>query len=107
MFGHLLETFVVQELRRQASWSEHPPAFHHFRDKEGDEVDVVLERGINQLAGVEIKASSTVTSADFRGLRKLRDGAGKRFVAGVVLYDGETTLRFEGSLYAVPISALW
>ncbi len=107
LLGQLLETFVFQELRRQASWHEEAFAFHHFRDKDQDEVDVVIEKGAGALAGVEVKASSTVTSKDFRGLRKLRSGAGKRFAAGVVLYDGETTVRFEEALFAVPISALW
>jgi hypothetical protein len=48
-----------------------------------------------------------VTAADFRGLRKLAEATGKRFVAGVVLYDGETSARFGDRLYAVPIRALW
>jgi uncharacterized protein len=107
LLGQLLESFVVQELRRHASWHTDALAFHHFRDKDGNEVDLVIERGANQLAGVEVKASSTVTADDFRGLKKLREGAGGKFAAGVVLYDGEMTLRFENSLFAVPISALW
>ena len=45
--------------------------------------------------------------ADFRGLRKLKEAAGKRFAGGVVLYDGETSLGFGDGLYAVPIRALW
>jgi predicted AAA+ superfamily ATPase len=44
-FGQLLETFVFQELRRQVSWQEVSVSFFHFRDKDGAEVDVVLERG--------------------------------------------------------------
>jgi predicted AAA+ superfamily ATPase len=105
--GHLLETFVFQELRRQASWQEQEIRFHHYRDKDGVEVDIVLERGGGQLAGVEVKASATVTAADFRGLRKLKDAAGKRFAAGVVLYDGETSAGFGDGLYAVPVRSLW
>jgi len=70
-------------------------------------VDVVLERGGRALAGVEVKAAATVTSADFRGLRKLREAAGKCFAAGVVLYDGETSVGFGDGLHAVPIRALW
>ncbi len=31
----------------------------------------------------------------------------KRFAAGVVLYDGETTVGFGNRLFAVPIRALW
>lgn len=105
--GQLLETFVYQELRRQASWRDDDIRFHHFRDKDGVEVDVVLERGGRHLAGIEVKAAATVTAADFRGLRKLRDAAGRRFRAGVVLYDGEASVGFGEGLYAVPIRALW
>jgi hypothetical protein len=107
LFGQMLETFVFQELRRQASWRDDDVRFHHFRDKDGAEVDIVLERGARELVGVEIKASSTVTSSDFRGLRKLRGGTGARFKGGVVLYDGEASVGFGDGLFAVPIRALW
>lgn len=107
ILGQLLETFVFQELRRQASWRDDDIRFRHYRDKDGAEVDLVLERGGRALAGVEVKAAATVTAADFRGLRKLREAAGKRFVVGVVLYDGEASLGFGEGLFAVPIRALW
>jgi len=107
MLGQLLETFVFQELRRQASWHDTPTVFYHFRDKDGAEVDIVVERGTGALAGVEIKAAATVTGADFRGLKKLKEAAGTRFSAGVVLYDGERVAGFGDGLYAVPIRALW
>lgn len=105
--GQLLETFVFQELRRQAGWEGDDVRFHHFRDKAGAEVDVVLERNGRAVAGVEIKAAATVTGADFRGLRKLQEAAGARFAAGVVLYDGEVSASFGDRLYAVPVRALW
>jgi predicted AAA+ superfamily ATPase len=107
LLGQLLETFVFQELRRQASWRDEPIGFFHFRDKDGAEVDIVLERGTRELVGVEVKASATVTVADFRGMRKLREAAGKRFAAGVVLYDGEITASFGDGFFAVPLRALW
>ena len=59
------------------------------------------------LAGVEVKAAATVTEADFRGLRKLKEAGGERFACGVVLYDGERSVRFAQDLFAVPIKALW
>lgn len=106
LFGRLLETFVYQELRRLASFRDEATAFYHFRDKDLVEVDVVLEsEGL--VAGVEVKASSTVTEADFKGLRKLKEAAGKRFVTGVVLYDGPAVVGFGERLSAVPISKLW
>ena len=107
LLGQMLETFVCQELRRQASWQEDEIRFHHFRDRDGFEVDLVLERPGGDLAGVEVKAGATVTAADFRGLQKLKDGAAKRFRAGIVLYDGESAAGFGDGLYAVPLSELW
>ena len=107
LLGQLLETFVFQELRRQASWLDEQIAFYHFRDKDGVEVDIVLEGSGQRVAGIEIKAAATVTAGDFRGLRKLKESAGKRFAIGVVLYDGEVTAPFGDGLFAVPIRSLW
>ncbi len=106
MLGAMLETFVLQELRRQASAIPIPVAFLHYRDRDDFEVDIVLERGAS-LAGVEVKAAASVNEGDFRGLRKLRGVAGQRFVCGVVVYDGAATIRFDDRLFAVPIRALW
>ena len=80
----MMETFVLQELRRQASWRPEPISFFHFRDRDDFEVDIVMEQGHSAVTGVEVKAAATVGEADFRGLRKLRDAARERFVAGVV-----------------------
>lgn len=106
LLGQLLETFVLQELRRQASWHDEHINFYHFRDKDGIEVDIVLEAG-RKIAGIEVKASATVTSTDFKGLRKLQEATGKNFAGGVVLYDGEALASFGKNLHAVPVRVLW
>ena len=106
LFGHLLETFALQELRRQASAIREVIDFFHYREKSGSEVDIVINRG-SQLAGVEVKASGTVEPEDFRGLERFRELARERFACGVVLYDGHYCLRFGDRLYAVPIRFLW
>ena len=104
--GHLTETFVFQELRKQATWHTAHVDFFHYRDRDQYEVDIVMECG-GRVAGVEVKAGATVTSADFRGLRRLRDACSGAFVAGTVLYDGESVVSFGKSMYAVPIAMLW
>lgn len=106
-FGPLLETFVFQELRRQLSWRSVPPRLFHFRNHDKVEVDIVLEQGIERVAGIEVKAAGEVDHSDFRGLRKLKDLAGQRFAAGVVLYGGDGYRRFGDDLHAVPLSLLW
>jgi predicted AAA+ superfamily ATPase len=106
LLGQLLETFVFQELRRQASGQAEHISFYHFRHRDDHEVDIVLEQG-ELLVGVEVKASGTVRTEDFRGLRKLQEIAGDRFACGVVLYDGEVSLPFGPRLFALPIQTLW
>ena len=107
LLGQLLETFVFQELRRQASWHEDFFTFFHYRDRDKTEVDIVIERGTRAVAGVEVKAGATVTAADFRGLRKLKAAAGSRFAGGAVVYDGEMCVSHGDGLYAVPLRLLW
>jgi len=105
MFGHLLETFVYMELRKLASWRDHEPRFHHYRDKDDYEVDLVLEDR-SHFVGIEVKASATVRDGDFKGLRRLQRQLGKQMKAGILLYDGEHVLPFGDGLLAAPYSAL-
>jgi predicted AAA+ superfamily ATPase len=106
-FGPLLESFVLSELARQLTWSEQQADLSHYRDQHQYEVDAVLENRSGQVVGIEVKAASTVRSDDFRGLRRLADRLGEDFVAGVVLYTGDSTLPFGEKMRAMPVSALW
>lgn len=107
LLGQYLESFVFQELKRQSSWYDEPLSFYHYRDKDKVEVDLVIEKGSIAVAGVEVKASSTVRVSDFRGLRMLKCATGDRFAGGVVLYDGEKCWSFGDGLTAVPVRMLW
>ncbi len=71
------------------------------------EVDIVLERDDGMIAGIEVKASATVRSGDFAGLRTLAEACGERFAYGVVLYDGAEIVPFADNLAAAPLSCLW
>lgn len=106
-FGTLLETFVFSEIMKLMTWSEIQLMLYHFRDQEKNEVDLVLERDDGIVAGIEIKASATVTSSDFAGMKKLADACGSKFAYGVVLYDGDALVPFGTKLAAVPLSCLW
>ena len=107
LFGKIVESFVVGELLKQASWSEPRVSLYHFRTAAGVEVDLILEQANGAIAGVEVKAKATVTPADFVGLQGLRDQLGKRFRAGVVVYTGDQTLPFGDKLWALPMENLW
>ena len=107
LFGLLLEGFVSMELKKQSAWSRVKPDLFHFRSHDGSEVDFILEEPGGRLVGVEVKASTAVAGADFKGLRYLAERVPKRFHRGVVLYTGDEMLSFGPKLHAVPLSALW
>jgi predicted AAA+ superfamily ATPase len=107
LLGRVLENFVVSELRKQATWGRTRPQLFHFRTQAGHEVDIVLEDAAGHLVGVEVKASATVTSSDFKGLRALREMTGDRFRRGIVLYTGGETVGVEMNLSAMPMASLW
>ena len=106
-FGNLLESFVLSELDKQCGWSKGRYAFSHFRDKDGLEVDIVVEDRAGRVVGIEVKAAATVGTKDFAGMSRLAAAAGDRFVGGVVLYDGTDSLPFGETRRAVPISTIW
>lgn len=107
IFGPVLETFVLSEIMKQIAWLDGTYAVHHYRDKDQDEVDIVVENDRGALVGLEVKAAATVNAGDFKGLRKLAHASRNRFMLGAVLYDGESTVSFGERLFAAPISCLW
>jgi predicted AAA+ superfamily ATPase len=106
-FGHLVETFAVEEILKQVSWSEEAVTAAYFRTQDGDEVDLVLETWDGRVAGFEVKAGSRVQDADLNGLRLLRDRLGDRFIAGYLINLGELGYRKEDRIMVMPLSGLW
>lgn len=106
-FGHLIETFAVNEVLKQAGWADTALTFSHFRAKDGQEVDLVCETDDGRIAGLEVKAASNVEDKDFRGLRFLRDRLGDNFIAGCVLYLGPRSYTKEDRLHVYPLDTLW
>lgn len=106
-FGAILESFVVSELVKIADWSDQRLTFSHYRDKDGAEVDVVIEDQAGRIVGIEVKAAATADGTDFKGLRKLAAATGERFVQGLVLHDHDQVTPFGDRLWAAPLSTLW
>lgn len=105
--GGLLEGFVIGEIRRQLGWAEEAVTLYHYRDRAGDEVDLIMESDDGRVVGIEVKASASVGARATRWLARLRDRLGGRFVAGLVLHTGTTSAPFGDRIAAVPIDVLW
>ncbi|MDP2370709.1 ATP-binding protein [Rhodoferax sp.] len=105
-FGATLETWVHGELRKLLSLTPEAWFLSHYRDKDQNEVDFVLESPLREVLGIEVKAAASVQKSDFKGLRKLQEVAGPQFSTGIVLYDGDRALSFGDGLWAVPLDRL-
>lgn len=106
-YGPLLENFVVSEVLKLITWSDKRLRISHFRTKEQDEVDLVIEDRRGRVIGIEVKASATVRPNDLRGLRQLQAATGDNFVQGLVLHDHDRITPFGERLHAAPVSLLW
>jgi hypothetical protein len=105
--GHPLESFVVGELLKEASWTDEIAGFGHWRTRDGVEVDLVLETDDGGVLAFEIKTAARASGEDFSGLRRLRNLLGDAFIAGTVMYTGARSYTYEDRLHVVPIDRLW
>lgn len=105
-FGALLETWVYNELLKMCTQADIPWNIYYYRDKDQVEVDFILENHEHNIIGIEVKASQTVFDQDFRGLRKLAALAEKKWISGILLYNGDKCLPFGDKLWAIPISCI-
>ena len=105
-WGRLIENFVLMELMKQASWSRFNLSLYHFRSASGQEVDFVIEKSDGKLVAVEVKATAKITVSDFNNIKVFADETGKRFLRGLVLYNGKEAIPFAKNLFALPIETL-
>jgi uncharacterized protein len=80
---------------------------YYFRDRNGVEVDIVLEHPDGRIVGSEVKATSTRRAEDFRGLRYLAQRFGDRFELGTLLSAAPDGTPFGQRLAALPVDTLW
>ncbi len=106
--GPVMETFVVNEIAKQGTWSQTTVRLHHHREWNGrGEADLIAEADTGRIVAFECKAAESVNVADFRHLRNLQGQLGDDFVHGFVVYLGRHVLSFGDGLTAVPVSMLW
>lgn len=90
--GNIFETCVIAELvKSRLNRGERPDLFF-WRDSNGNEVDVIAEKG-TRLMPVEIKSGKTVTREAFDGLKKWRALAKDVSLEPVLIYGGSESYR--------------
>lgn len=87
MRGGIFEGFIISECMKYFLNEGKTPPLYFWRDKTGNEVDLIIENG-ETLTSVEIKSASTINGDFFKGLEywsklsKIEDSS-------VIIYGGE------------------
>ena len=109
--GPLLESFVVSEIARQLDSANLPDRIHYWRDRDGHEIDILVERPSGEVLALEVKATGSPTAGMLSHAGWLRDKLDAvepdAFRAGVLLHTGPQTLKVGDRLYVAPIDTLW
>ena len=106
LFGRLLDALVASQIRAEVSASDLMPRLHHLRDRDGHEVDLLLDYGRRGQIAIEIKASSAPTRSDASHLIWLQERL-PTLRAGIVLHTGQRIYQLHPQVTAIPIAALW
>lgn len=93
--GNIFETFIISELIKSELNKGEKPAFSFWRDSNGNEVDLLIEKG-TRLRPVEIKSGRTLTHESFKGLVKWRALAGEKADVPVLIYAGDESYHHKG-----------
>ena len=105
--GAWVETFVLGELLKHLAFSASQLTLWHYRTQTDIEVDFVLENRLGRITGIEVKASASVDTKDFKGLRHLKETEPAAFQRGIILYGGRELIPFAADLFAVPLTMWW
>lgn len=86
--GALFENWMILELLKEQTNRGIKPRLYFLRDKEGHEIDALVETAPRRFHAVEIKAGETVASDFFRGLDYWRDALKGESITPWVVYGG-------------------
>jgi uncharacterized protein len=108
--GPLVESFAIAEIAKQLTFAELSARLHHLRDRDGNEIDAVIEAADGRVVAIEVKAATLARADDAATMARLRDrldAVGGDFVAGVVLHTGDRRVGLGDRLAGLPIADLW
>lgn len=106
--GHLLETFVFDEVEKSLPHLATRWRLFHWRTQ-SHEVDILAVAPGRRIAIVEVKAAASIDRRDFRHIEWFvtqGPGRGHRCM-GFVVYLGKELLSFGPGRIALPLSMLW
>ena len=106
MMGHIFETFVFGEiLKSYYNDGVVKPPLYYFRDKDKNEIDIVIEDG-DVLHPVEIKTSSDPTKSMVNSFRLLDGIPGKQTGTGALVCLAKERLPLKENVWILPAQSI-
>ena len=99
--GDILETFVYDELLKAKTYATTNAQLYYYRTSDKKEIDFILEFS-SKVVAIEVKASKSVSKSDFKHIYHLAHEIPKEFDKGIVLYNGDTIIKIDENMYAIP-----
>jgi hypothetical protein len=91
--GPLFEGLVASEIAKHRLNRGRDRGLYYFRDRQGLEVDFLVDEGSRRLMLIEAKASRTPMPDDARSLLRLQAALGRRTGVRLVVVHADTTDR--------------
>jgi len=91
--GALFESFAVSEMFKYNFNNNEQPALYFWRDIQGHEIDVVVEKTFGTVVPIEIKGRKTVTNDFFKGLHDWSEITEQPEVPSYVIYSGDENMK--------------
>lgn len=88
--GALFENWVMTELLKAQTNRGIKPSLHFLRDKEGHEIDALIETGPHSFQAVEVKSGETIASDFFNGLDYWRAKLSHQELTPWLIHGGTT-----------------
>jgi hypothetical protein len=101
LWGNIFETFIISELYKRVHHTGEKPPFYFWRDKTGNEIDLIVDIG-SKLLPIEIKASKTYSpklKTNIFSWLNLKNNTSEK---GFVIYRGEEVIGKKSAVSVIP-----
>jgi hypothetical protein len=101
LWGNIFETFIISELYKRVYHTGERPSFYFWRDKTGNEIDLIVDNG-SKLLPIEIKASKTYSpelKSNIFSWLNLKNNTSEK---GFVVYRGEEVIGKRSAVSVIP-----
>lgn len=99
--GAIYETFVFDEILKANTSSKRRANIYYYRTSDQKEIDFILEIS-GRVVAIEVKSSKTISKDDFKHIYYLKENLQNKFDKGVVLYAGDTAVKLDEDMFALP-----